>query len=130
MGVSCTIYKYQDWKHLDIIRSDKSNRPVARVMSDGNIKTAFNKRNVQVIYTPDEANEQAEVSVQFTRLRCQDEGVYKCLLDNGQSQDAKVVATSKKYDHYVMNTCRLSLKLLTIFNLYGIFLLIFFPIIG
>lgn len=79
-------------------------------MSDGNIKTAFNKRNVQVIYTPDEANEQAEVSLQFTRLRCQDEGVYKCLLDNGQNQDAKVVTTSKKYDHYVTSTCRLKHK--------------------
>lgn len=110
MGVSCTIYKYQNWKYLDIIRSDKSNRPVVRVMSDGNIKTAFNKRNVQVIYTPDEANEQAKVSLQFTRLRCQDEGVYKCLLDNGQNQDAKVVTTSKKYDHYVTNTCRLKHK--------------------
>lgn len=79
-------------------------------MSDGNIKTAFNKRNVQVIYKPDEAIEQAEVSLQFTRLRCQDEGVYKCLLDNGQNQDAKVVTTSKKYDHYLTNTCRLKHK--------------------
>ncbi|XP_022339861.2 uncharacterized protein LOC111134788 [Crassostrea virginica] len=94
VAVSCTIYKYQEWKQLDIIRSDKSVKPVVRVFPDGNINTVFNKRNIQVIYTPDEENKRAHIQLQFTRLRCRDEGVYKCLLNNGQNQDAKIIATN------------------------------------
>lgn len=94
-AVTCTIYKYKDWKRLDIIRSDRNNRPVVRVNSNGGINSILNKRNIQVIYTPDTGRDQAEVSLQFTRLRCRDEGVYRCLLDNNQKQDARIVVTSK-----------------------------------
>ncbi|XP_062602703.1 neurogenic locus notch homolog protein 1-like [Saccostrea cucullata] len=93
-AVTCSVFNYQDWKRLDIIRSDKRNRSVVRVTPNGGANSVFNKRNVQVIYTPGNAQQPAEVSLQFTRLRCRDEGVYKCVLDNGQNQDAKIIVTN------------------------------------
>ncbi|XP_062607651.1 uncharacterized protein LOC134269467 [Saccostrea cucullata] len=88
--ISCSVTNHNNWTYFNI---ERNGQTVVHLSNDGRVQTRFNPKYLSI--TPTIRENQAEIAITFSSLRCTDEGLYTCVIEGKKHpQNIAVVVTS------------------------------------